>query len=188
MSKPSPTRKLILIGCSTIAQLLEIEKNKKQDKMFQSFVNLKGSFVNDEYVVKKFEHVHRDKENECFQKSRKLLSVLVDDCDGDQSKGFCICDRLPCLVSEFFHLLIVLNHFLVIYFRWYVAYVEPLVMVEWPKSVLFTRTRARKSRQIFKNVLYVIMPSSLWNAWDVIIDTMFICITDFCRVASKIEF
>merc|ERR1712062_103064 len=92
------TRKLILIGCSTIAQLLEIEKNKKQDKMFQSFVNLKGSFVNDEYVVKKFEHVHRDKENECFQKSRKLLSVLVDDCDGEQSKGFCICDRLPCLV------------------------------------------------------------------------------------------
>ena len=76
--------------------------------MFQSFINLKGSFVNDEYVVKKFEHVHYDKENDWFQKSRKLLTALDDDCN-DQSKGFCICDRLPRLVSKKSFLITIFN-------------------------------------------------------------------------------
>ena len=76
--------------------------------MFQSFSNLKGSFVNDEYVVKKFEHVHYDKENDWFQKSRKLLTALDDDCN-DQSKGFCICDRLPRLVSKKSFLMTIFN-------------------------------------------------------------------------------
>eukprot|EP00093_Oithona_nana_P008418 08418.XXX_406435_406611_1 [CDS] Oithona nana genome sequencing. len=58
-------------------------------------------------------------------------------------------------------------------------------MVEWLKSVLFTPTRVLKSRQIFKNVLYVVLPSSLWSVQDVIIDTKFICITNFYNIFQE---
>ena len=63
--------------------------------MFQKIADLKGSFVNDEYVVKRFDQCHLDRENECFQKSRKLLKAL----DDEWNSGSCICDRLPGLVS-----------------------------------------------------------------------------------------
>ena len=68
--------------------------------MFQKLADLEGSFVNDEYFVKRFDRVDLDRENEKTGKSKKLLKALDDDWISDpKAAGSCICDRLPGLVS-----------------------------------------------------------------------------------------
>ena len=78
--------------------------------MFQKLADLEGSFVNDEYFVKRFDRVDLDRENEKTGKSKKLLKALDDDWISDpNAAGSCICDRLPGLVSVPFNNLYMLK-------------------------------------------------------------------------------